>query len=665
MKKIIILLSLLILVGCNVTGNIVLSVENDSDVNKVWKKHKDYWGPPYCNEGSRLGGPNLCSSVNGVNIEGQDCSQYKTGQTVKTAYNSQNNYICTEEPKEVVETIVEEEPESNEEEVETIIEEEPESNEEEVEENVDINNAKLEVDLEENSENSEEETNNTDPEESDNISETIKKEITEKIIKSLEEEIDTTYITSEIKNTITQKVNEFIVDGSDVTEVSDIIKNDILIIINQAIDEQNIEIIEYNETIENNESIDSEFNYTINDEDTQDDLENNETIDQDAEFGSDEENYDEIEYDEESDFSNEQDYLEDEGEYFGEDDDQSYEEGNIEGESFDCYDENGEVKSTEECSEVAEEGQTECFDEQNEFIECSEFIQNDNSEENLEDEIIDENHNEEINLQPEESIIEEAVELFTQEAPKPKPKTVIRKKGRVIVEVDGTSNLEGDVFTNSKKDKFGTTLIKDMNLPEGSTKTVFVDKIQRKSDTICLKDKPVKKINDMTKNCNGADEFLLLCDGINRKGYSCIDNGKSFKITGLKHSLVREFKEPSNSWLYFGIGVGVIFLIIGGILFKRVNKVKKLRNLKEHELEEHALNECKNNINPEQIRADLSMTEHNNSLIDLAITNAQIKYYIMSARFHNTPEENIKISLINQGWDQKKVNQLLSSTPVS
>ncbi len=68
-----------------------------SSGSKIWKKHKNYWGPPYCNQASRLGGPSLCSSPRRkTNLDGKDCSAYKTGQTVKTAYSTGYNFICTE-----------------------------------------------------------------------------------------------------------------------------------------------------------------------------------------------------------------------------------------------------------------------------------------------------------------------------------------------------------------------------------------------------------------------------------------------------------------------------------------------------------------------------------------------------------------------------------------
>ncbi len=71
------------------------SISNNS--SKIWKKHRNYLGPPYCNQPSRLGGPSLCSSPRRkTNLDGKDCSAYKTGQTVKTAYTSGYNFICTE-----------------------------------------------------------------------------------------------------------------------------------------------------------------------------------------------------------------------------------------------------------------------------------------------------------------------------------------------------------------------------------------------------------------------------------------------------------------------------------------------------------------------------------------------------------------------------------------
>jgi len=61
----------------------------------VWKVIGNFWGPPYCNEASRLKGPALCSRPDGRNLAGQVCSAYPLNMQVKTAYDLGHNFQCS------------------------------------------------------------------------------------------------------------------------------------------------------------------------------------------------------------------------------------------------------------------------------------------------------------------------------------------------------------------------------------------------------------------------------------------------------------------------------------------------------------------------------------------------------------------------------------------
>tara|TARA_Y100000034_G_scaffold136132_1_gene210984 strand:- start:699 stop:2561 length:1863 start_codon:yes stop_codon:yes gene_type:complete len=261
-----------------------------------------------------------------------------------------------------------------------------------------------------------------------------------------------------------------------------------------------------------------------------------------------------------------------------------------------------------------------------------------------------------------EPVIEKAIE-FLEPQEKEEEISVITKDGKIILEIFGllleNADIEIDQEDTSK------VLVKNLDLPRTITKTIFLEKLHTDSDTICIKDRPISDLNDMSKNCNNEDEVLLVCDGIDRNGYMCIDEDKQFRVMGLKHSLVAEYQEPSNSLLYAGIVFVLIFIIVGIILFFRAKKIHKIRNLKEHELEEHALTELFNNINQQQIKMDLQMTEHDSSLIDDAISDAQMKYFLISSRYHNIPDEQTKSSLINQGWSADKIDEIIKDTPLS
>jgi hypothetical protein len=81
------------------------------------------------------------------------------------------------------------------------------------------------------------------------------------------------------------------------------------------------------------------------------------------------------------------------------------------------------------------------------------------------------------------------------------------------------------------------------------TKTLYMNGIQRNINWICIKDADINSTNDISQNCQGADETHVQCNGQDFNGYSCTENTTSnqYKITGLHHSGVIESDAPSTS----------------------------------------------------------------------------------------------------------------------
>jgi hypothetical protein len=86
----------------------------------------------------------------------------------------------------------------------------------------------------------------------------------------------------------------------------------------------------------------------------------------------------------------------------------------------------------------------------------------------------------------------------------------------------------------------GSVVILGINLTN-STKTVYMDNIANIS-SVCIKDKEVADITEISSGCNGESEKLVYCDGTLDAGYTCelVENDSMYKITGLRHSGVKQ-----------------------------------------------------------------------------------------------------------------------------
>lgn len=79
-----------------------------------------------------------------------------------------------------------------------------------------------------------------------------------------------------------------------------------------------------------------------------------------------------------------------------------------------------------------------------------------------------------------------------------------------------------------------------------NSKTVYVDKLNINSYAVCIRDSNTSSISSVSQWCNASGEILLSCPGTNGS-YSCDINvdGDKFIVSGLTHSVVKEFVDPS------------------------------------------------------------------------------------------------------------------------
>jgi C1A family cysteine protease len=95
--------------------------------------------------------------------------------------------------------------------------------------------------------------------------------------------------------------------------------------------------------------------------------------------------------------------------------------------------------------------------------------------------------------------------------------------------------------------------IKGINLTsQNKTKTIYLKK-NIESTGICIKDSEHAEIKEMTLTCTGQEEIWIKCPGTNKE-YSCeILNKSIYKISGLKHSLIKEQKTYCGDGICNGI----------------------------------------------------------------------------------------------------------------
>ena len=126
--------------------------------------------------------------------------------------------------------------------------------------------------------------------------------------------------------------------------------------------------------------------------------------------------------------------------------------------------------------------------------------------------------------------------------------TIQFKKGNnTLLEFDynlssDSLNLAGlTIKKQTNTSTVGSILIKGLNLAnQNKTKTVYLDDLSETFNRVCILDEEIASISEISENCNQENETLIPCNGTDQSGYTCTDLGDVYKITGLKHSGVKE-----------------------------------------------------------------------------------------------------------------------------
>ncbi|MBS3158180.1 hypothetical protein J4206_02745 [Candidatus Woesearchaeota archaeon] len=81
---------------------------------------------------------------------------------------------------------------------------------------------------------------------------------------------------------------------------------------------------------------------------------------------------------------------------------------------------------------------------------------------------------------------------------------------------------------------------------QANSKTIYLDKLNKESKSVCIKDAPVDSISQMSEKCNGESEIFLNCDGTKKESYVCNDLGSQFEVSGLKNSAAKEVTQEQE-----------------------------------------------------------------------------------------------------------------------
>ena len=128
---------------------------------------------------------------------------------------------------------------------------------------------------------------------------------------------------------------------------------------------------------------------------------------------------------------------------------------------------------------------------------------------------------------------------------------ILRKNNITHIKINLTnySNLDKIDFNKIKitkqnsSDKKGFVLLKGLSLTN-MTKILYLDRVIKSSNAVCIKDQEVENITQVSAKCKGKNETLIKCPG-KKLHYTCEKQDDKFVITGLKHSAAVEFVSAS------------------------------------------------------------------------------------------------------------------------
>lgn len=123
--------------------------------------------------------------------------------------------------------------------------------------------------------------------------------------------------------------------------------------------------------------------------------------------------------------------------------------------------------------------------------------------------------------------------------------TKFKENNKTILEFNQIQNVINLANLSIEKQSNNTNLayllVRGIDLtPQNQTKTIYIDRILNGTG-LCIKDAEISSISEITNSCTGANETWISCPGSNNQ-YSCelVNNNTQYKVSGLKHSGVKE-----------------------------------------------------------------------------------------------------------------------------
>ncbi len=105
-------------------------------------------------------------------------------------------------------------------------------------------------------------------------------------------------------------------------------------------------------------------------------------------------------------------------------------------------------------------------------------------------------------------------------------------------------NLTNVTVNKQSNNSKGLVYISGLKLPHNNKKTMYLDRLNKKLSSVCIKDDFISSASDISKKCKAKNEVKLKCNGrLNKKyGYRCTYNSttKKYKVQGLNHSAIMQ-----------------------------------------------------------------------------------------------------------------------------
>ncbi len=101
----------------------------------------------------------------------------------------------------------------------------------------------------------------------------------------------------------------------------------------------------------------------------------------------------------------------------------------------------------------------------------------------------------------------------------------------------------------------GEIVVRGLVMPPGITKSITFPKGNTTHNAVCVLDAQVETVSSMSSTCTAPNEFQINCTGSNA-GYSCIDSGNYWTVTGVRFTAIRSLfiSRPSSGPVFSGSG---------------------------------------------------------------------------------------------------------------